>query len=108
MEFDGSDDASMNANNTSGFNCRRIKNTTKWSNHSYGKAIDVNPLWNPWVRGEVVDPPAGKEFVDRNLGKPGIIKAGDFVVEAFAKEGWIWGGYWKNTKDYQHFSSNGR
>ena len=107
-EFGGSDDASMNANNTSGFNCRRIKNTSKWSNHSYGKAIDVNPLWNPWIRGEVVDPPAGKVYTDRNSSKPGVIKAGDFVVEAFAKEGWKWGGYWKNTKDYQHFSSNGR
>lgn len=107
-EFGGSDDASMKANNTSGFNCRRIKNTTKWSNHSYGKAIDVNPLWNPWVRGNIVDPPEGKDYLDRTSNKPGIIKAGDIVVTAFGKEGWKWGGYWKNTKDYQHFSANGR
>ena len=107
-EFEGSDDASMNANNTSGFNCRRIKNTTKWSNHSYGMAIDINPLWNPWVRGNIVDPPAGKDYVDRSIDKPGVIKSGDAVVTAFAQEGWKWGGYWKNTKDYQHFSANGR
>lgn len=107
-EFEGSDDASMNANNTSGFNCRRIKNTTKWSNHSYGMAIDINPLWNPWVRGTIVDPPAGKDYVDRTIDKPGVIQAGDAVVTAFAQEGWKWGGYWKNTKDYQHFSANGR
>lgn len=107
-EFGGSDDASMAANNTSGFNCRRIKNSTKWSNHSYGMAIDVNPLWNPWVRGSIVDPPEGKPYVDRTQQTPGLIKAGDAVVTAFAQEGWKWGGYWKNTKDYQHFSANGR
>ena len=107
-EFGGSDDASMKVNNTSGFNCRRIKNTTKWSNHSYGAAIDVNPLWNPWVRGSIVDPPEGKAYLDRTSDKPGIIKAGDIVVTAFAEEGWKWGGYWSKTKDYQHFSANGR
>ena len=106
--FEGSDDASMKANNTSGFNCRQIKNTQKWSNHSYGMAIDINPLWNPWVRGEIVDPPEGKPFVDREQVHPGIIRAGDAVVTAFAKEGWKWGGYWSKTKDYQHFSANGR
>ena len=107
-EFGGSDDASMKVNNTSGFNCRKVKNTTKWSNHSYGAAIDVNPLWNPWVRGSIVDPPEGKAYLDRTSDKPGIIKAGDVVVTAFAKEGWKWGGYWSKTKDYQHFSANGR
>lgn len=107
-EFNGSDDASMKANNTSGFNCRRVKNTDKWSNHSYGKAIDVNPLWNPWIRGTIVDPPEGKPYVDRTITKAGVVKAGDIVVTAFAKEGWKWGGYWSKTKDYQHFSANGR
>jgi len=107
-EFKGSDDASMKANNTSGFNCRRVKNTDKWSNHSYGKAIDVNPLWNPWIRGSIVDPPEGKAYVDRTITKAGVIKAGDVVVTAFATEGWKWGGYWSKTKDYQHFSANGR
>jgi hypothetical protein len=107
-EFNGSDDASMKANNTSGFNCRPIKNTNRWSQHSYGQAIDVNPLWNPWVLGNRVDPPEGKGFVDRNNPQPGIIHAGDQTVLSFAKYGWKWGGYWKKTKDYQHFSASGR
>ena len=107
-EFNGSDDASMRANNTSGFNCRPIKNTSRWSQHSYGQAIDVNPLWNPWVRGNAVDPPEGKEFADRSNLQPGIIRAGDATVQVFEKYGWKWGGYWQKTKDYQHFSATGR
>ena len=107
-EFNGSDDASMKANNTSGFNCRHIKNTNRWSQHSYGQAIDINPLWNPWVLGDRVDPPEGKAFIDRNNPQPGIIRAGDATVQSFEKYGWKWGGYWKKTKDYQHFSASGR
>ena len=37
-----------------------------------------------------------------------MIAAGGPVVKAFADIGWKWGGYWRNSKDYQHFSSNGR
>lgn len=106
-EFGGDDDASMRANNTSGFNCRKVKNTSSWSKHSYGHAIDINPLWNPWVRGDVVDPPEGKEFVDRTMNHPGVIKDGDLVVQAFLSRGWFWGGHWSKYKDYQHFSATG-
>lgn len=107
-DFDGNDDLSMAANNTSAFNCRKVKGTEIWSQHSYGNAIDLNPLWNPWTRGDIVDPPSGKAFVDRSEIKPGMIEDGDIVVEAFLKRGWKWGGHWKGKKDYQHFSVNGR
>ena len=109
FHFDGNDDRSMEANNTSAFNCRKVKNTSRYSEHSYGKAIDVNPLWNPWVstKGRV-DPPSGKPFVDRNLDKKGLIKAQDDVVQLFEQKGWKWGGYWRTSKDYQHFSVSGR
>ena len=108
-EFDGDDDASMAANNTSAFNCREVSGRAGlWSQHAYGGAIDVNPLVNPWVRGSSVDPPTAAEFVDRTGAVPGMVVAGDVVTEAFAQIGWGWGGDWGRTLDYQHFSHNGR
>ena len=106
--FEANDDLSMNANNSSAFNCRKIKGTEVWSQHSYGNAIDINPLWNPWVRETIVDPPAAAGFVDRTVIKPGMIDDNDVVVSAFKSHGWQWGGDWVGKKDYQHFSVNGR
>jgi hypothetical protein len=106
--FGGSDDASMAANNTSAFNCRAVTGGTSWSQHSYGWAIDINPVQNPYVRGSSVLPESGRAHLDRSTGATGKIRAGDAVVEAFAARGWEWGGYWSSSKDYQHFSVNGR
>ena len=107
-EFDADDMMSMQANNTSAFNCRVVAGTSRWSEHAYGRAIDINPLINPWVRGTRVSPPEGAEFTDRAQDVPGLIQEGDGVVEAFADMGWHWGGHWQSSKDYQHFSANGR
>ena len=108
-EFDSDDDRSMQANNTSAFNCREIAGRPGvWSQHAYGGAVDINPLVNPWVRGGRVDPPEGAPFVDRDPSVPGLIVAGDVVTEAFAAIGWGWGGDWTDTLDYQHFSHDGR
>jgi hypothetical protein len=106
--YDGDDDLSMAANNTSAFNCRPVTGGTSWSEHSYGTAIDVNPLVNPYVIGATVLPPEGSAYADRNLDAPGMIHDGDVVVETFAAHGWIWGGTWSSPKDYQHFSTSGR
>jgi hypothetical protein len=106
--FGGSDDRSMAANNTSAFNCRTVAGTRSWSQHAYGVAIDINPLQNPWVRGSMVDPPGGAAYLDRAHPQPGMLVEGDPVVSAFDAEGWYWGGRWSGTKDYQHFSVNGR
>jgi hypothetical protein len=106
--FNGSDDASMKANNTSAFNCRSIKGTSRFSQHSYGQAIDINPLWNPWVKGNIVDPPEGSAYLDRSQKMDGLIKDNDIVVQTFAKYGWKWGGHWTTRKDYQHFSTSGK
>lgn len=105
--FDGSDDRSMAANNTSAFNCRYVKGTTRWSEHSYGKAIDINPIQNPYVKGGVVDPPAGARYVDRSNVRKGMIIRGWAVTDAFDAIGWGWGGRWRHSKDYQHFSRSG-
>lgn len=106
--FGGSDDDSMAANNTSAFNCRPVSGGSSWSEHSYGRAIDINPLVNPYVRGSTVLPPQGARYADRSLDAQGMIHAGDEVVTAFADRGWIWGGTWSSLKDYQHFSTSGR
>lgn len=105
--FEGDDAASMRANNSSGFNCRVIDGTSRWSQHAYGTAVDINPLINPWVRGSTVDPPEGAVYLDREADTPGLIHADDMVVQAFEAIGWSWGGYWNDSIDYQHFSANG-
>ncbi len=102
--YAGDDDASMAANNTSGFNCRAVTGGTSWSSHAYGRAIDINPIQNPYVSGALVLPAAGDNYVDRTVYHPAMIRPGDVVVRAFADHGWQWGGNYRTLKDYQHFS----
>lgn len=101
--YGGDDNESMADDNTSAFNCRAITGGTGWSRHSYGLAIDVNPLRNPYVNGETVLPPAGQAYLDRTDVRPGMIVAGDVVVAAFTSRGFEWGGDFASLKDYQHF-----
>ncbi|MCP4962941.1 MAG: M15 family metallopeptidase [Actinomycetia bacterium] len=102
--FDGDDDKSMAANNTSAFNCREVAwRPGVWSLHAYGRAIDINPLVNPYVSTKRLLPPEGAEFADRSLETPGMIRDDDAVVTAFTEIGWTWGGHWSSAKDYQHF-----
>jgi D-alanyl-D-alanine carboxypeptidase len=106
--YGADDDRSMAADNTSAFNCRYVAGSTplRWSMHAYGRAIDLNPVENPYVSGSYVSPAEGAKYADRPY-KRGVIHAGDVVVRAFASVGWGWGGYWSGAQDYQHFSSNG-
>jgi D-alanyl-D-alanine carboxypeptidase len=102
------DDRSMATDNTSAFNCRLVEGSARWSEHAYGRAIDINPLENPYVSGSNVAPPRGRPFANRSRRVPGMIHGGDAVVRAFAEVGWRWGGYWTSSQDYQHFSPTGR
>jgi D-alanyl-D-alanine carboxypeptidase len=103
------DDRSMAADNTSAFNCRFVAGTDHWSEHAYGRAIDLNPLENPYVTaGGYVSPPGGGGYADRGRHVPGLIQDGGAVVRAFAAVGWPWGGDWPWPKDFQHFSASGR
>ncbi|APU16131.1 MULTISPECIES: M15 family metallopeptidase [Actinoalloteichus] len=103
-KYDADDDLSMAANNTSAFNCRPITGGGGWSNHSYGKAIDINPVQNPYVSSSgLVLPPTGAPYVDRDQDAPGMIYAGDLVEQSFTENGWEWGGFWTTPLDYQHF-----
>jgi len=106
--YGSSDDLSMAADNTSAFNCRGVPGSGSWSEHAYGRAIDINPLENPEVRDGAVSPPGGCAYVDRGKWKKGMIHSGDRAVRAFEAVGWHWGGYWHSLKDYQHFSWNGQ
>ena len=103
--YGGDDDASMAADNTSGFNCRFVEGTSAWSMHAYGEAIDVNPVENPYVQGSRVQPPAGRAFLDRTRVRPGMATRDGVLVRAFASVGWKWGA---SFRDYQHFSTTGR
>ncbi len=102
--YGGDDDASMADNNTSGFNCRFVAGKPGvFSEHSLGRAIDINPLTNPMVEGGAVFPPGGSRFLDRRRQVAGIVRAGDPVVREFMRHSWTWGGNWTSLKDYQHF-----
>ena len=106
--FRGSDYRSIEADNTSAFNCRPVAGTSRWSEHAYGQAIDLNPLENPYVSGGTTSHPGSRRYLDRSRRLKGMVHAGDTVVRAFASVGWGWGGSWVGTKDYQHFSASGR
>lgn len=93
------DDLSMAANNTSAFNYRRITGGTRLSNHALGRAIDINPLLNPYIKGALVLPP-GATY---DLRAEGTLTADHPVVQEFLRRGWTWGGNWDVPKDYQHF-----
>ncbi len=107
-EFDGDDTASMLANNTSCFNYRVVEGTTRLSNHAYGRAIDLNPFYNPYVTynkdGTTNISPEGSEaYADRSASFPYKIDENDLAYKLFKEHGFKWGGNWNNSKDYQHF-----
>lgn len=102
-EYDGDDNKSMADNNSSGFNYRKIPFTDNLSNHARGIAIDINPLYNPYIVDGRVLPENGKEYVDRSKEDLRYIKKGDIIYNIFKNHGWSWGGEWIDSKDYQHF-----
>ena len=94
-----SDNQSMLANNTSAFNYRKVTGGRSLSMHSYGFAIDINPVQNPYFKGSIVLP----EGAIYNPLAPGALTAASPIVKTFKRLGWDWGGEWKSLKDYQHF-----
>ncbi len=106
-EYDYDDNLSMINNNTSAFNYRYIEGTKRLSNHSYGLAIDINPLYNPFVYNvggkQVISPSIGSKYADRTIHFEHKIDENDLAYKEFIKHGFTWGGSWNNKKDYQHF-----
>ncbi len=110
-EYMADDKLSMAHNNSSCFNFRTIAGTDRLSRHALGMAIDINPLYNPYVRQEAgavlfVDPPEGKDFASRSRLFPHKIDHDDFCYRLFTSHGFNWGGDWINYQDYQHFEKN--
>lgn len=107
--YHGSDERSLAADNTAGFNCRYTvgPGPRRWSTHAYGLAIDINPVENPYLESGRVHPRAGRAYLDRSNVRPGMAVRGGVLVSAFASVGWQWGGRWTGTPDYQHFSATG-
>ena len=131
-EFGADDERSMEANNTSCFNYRTVpgKGGADWqaggasgkmrsgaerkaergklSLHAYGRAVDINPLYNPYVRGigtaaEQVMPTGSRKYLNRSGKYPYKIMPGDLCHRLFVRHGFMWGGGWRSSKDYQHF-----
>lgn len=102
--YDGDDNLAMADNNSSAFNCRAVTNRPgEYSQHSYGRAIDLNTLINPYVKKGKVSPKEGSAYLNRTQKSPGKIIKGDYVYRAFTNRGWSWGGNWRDAQDYQHF-----
>ncbi len=105
-DFDADDLRSMEANNTSCFNYRTVAGSTVVSKHGRGMAVDVNPLYNPCVRGSRVEPAGGRKWAwnrKRIADTPYLILRGDLCYRLFRQYGFRWGGDWRSLKDYQHF-----
>jgi hypothetical protein len=107
--YGASDFRSIEADNTSAFNCRPVEGTNRWSEHAYGRAIDLNPIENPYVYADgTTSHRASRPYLRRSPYRAGMAVEGGAVVRAFDAVGWGWGGRWPGVKDYQHFSASGR
>ena len=102
--YKGNDWQSIEADNTSAFNCRSATGSKKWSKHSYGKAIDINPIENPYVfRSGKSSHKASRKYIKRKPSHPAVILKNSKILNIFKKHGWKWGGDWSGARDYQHF-----
>lgn len=106
--YNGDDTSSMADNNTSCFNYRVVDGTKSLSKHALGLAIDINPLYNPYIRydkkgGQTVSPIEGEAYADRTFSFPYKIDPDDLCYRLFTEHGFTWGGNWNSSKDYQHF-----
>ncbi len=106
--YDGDDTASMEDNNTSCFNYRTVEGSSSLSRHALGLAVDINPLYNPYITynsdgSETVSPASGVSYADRSQSFPYKIDEDDLCYKLFTAHGFTWGGNWNSCKDYQHF-----
>jgi len=109
-DYLGNDWQSIEADNTSAFNCRPVTGKKKkWSKHAYGKAIDINPIENPYVakNGHISHKASLQYRVRRHTKQTpsdqALLSKNDEATHIFKKHGWSWGGDWHTMKDYQHF-----
>ncbi len=101
--YGANDEQSMAANNTSCFCYRVVNGSKKLSKHALGMAIDINPLYNPCVRGKRVQPEKGRRYALRARTFNYKIERGDLLWRLLTERGFTWGGSWRSVKDWQHF-----
>lgn len=112
--YDADDERQMRANNTSCFCYRNISGQKNLSKHARGLAVDINTLYNPYVRynkkdgSQIVEPATAKKYANRKADFPYKITRNDLCYKLFTKYGFSWGGAWRSLKDYQHFEFTGR
>lgn len=106
--YDPDASSTGDGNGTGSFVCRPSTGATYFSQHAYGLALDLNAFQNPYAKGAVVLPELASAYLDRSRVRSGMVTADGPVVRAFARIGWEWGGAWRYSKDYMHFSQNGR
>ena len=107
-EYNADDEMSMRDNNSSCFNFRYVSHTTRISRHGYGLAVDINPLYNPYIKFvdgvKSIEPINAAAYEDRKKNFPYKIVEGDLCHKLFAEHGFLWGGNcWDDALDYQHF-----
>ena len=106
-EYDADDERQMRDNNTSCFCYRNVSGSQNLSKHARGLAIDINPLYNPYIRyrkdgSQIIEPANAKPYADRSKSYRYKIEKGDLCYRLFIKFGFTWGGSWRTMKDYQH------
>lgn len=108
-DYEGDDEQSMEANNSSAFNYRTVEGRTELSKHALGMAVDINPKMNPYVRNDEYFPKNATEYLERDpekctgIHRDKMIHKNDMAYKIFKRNGFSWGGDWTNSKDYQHF-----
>jgi hypothetical protein len=103
--YRGDDNASMAADNTSAYNCRRSGQANApatRSPHANGRAIDLNPYENPWIDPRCHCFSPSSKYGTKRSGT-GVIVTGGIAWTAFTKRHWIWQD--SATIDYQHFDT---
>ena len=99
VAFGWSDDLSMEANNCSAFNYRVKVGKSELSAHATGRALDINPRQNPYMRGELVLP----EGAVYDTKASGTLMGDSTAVRFLESHGGVWGGRWTTLKDFHHF-----
>lgn len=107
-EYDADDELSMRDNNSSCFNFRFVSFTKRISRHGYGLAVDINPLYNPYIKTvdgkKIIAPDNSADYENREKIFPYKIAADDLCCRLFREKNFLWGGdCWDDEKDYQHF-----
>ena len=106
--YDADDETQMRDNNSSCFCYRNIAATNNLSKHARGLAIDINTLYNPYIKTLddgtlLIQPATGADYCNRDWDFPYKIDHDDLCFRLFTEAGFEWGGDWTTRKDYQHF-----